>query len=100
LRLFFLAVAVIYMFFNLFCTFWISSVNYFDFACTQVTIASQRRYVGYWGKLLVHTCETQIGPPQVQLPETKCRELRRIRLYDTLSTDCVKFVISQLEEVS
>ncbi|CAK9209916.1 hypothetical protein BDL97_17G006600 [Sphagnum fallax] len=64
-----------------------------------VTIASQRRYVGYWGKLLVHTCETQIGPPQVQLPETKCRELRRIRLYDTLSTDCVKFVISQLEEI-
>jgi phosphatidylinositol-3,4,5-trisphosphate 3-phosphatase/dual-specificity protein phosphatase PTEN len=65
-----------------------------------VTIASQRRYVRYWGRLVVHTCETQIGPPQVQLPETKCRELRRIRLYDTLSTDRVKFVISQLEEVS
>jgi phosphatidylinositol-3,4,5-trisphosphate 3-phosphatase/dual-specificity protein phosphatase PTEN len=60
----------------------------------QVTIASQRRYVGYWGKLMA--CSSG---PQIELPETRHRELRRIRLYDTLSNDHVKFVISELKKV-
>jgi phosphatidylinositol-3,4,5-trisphosphate 3-phosphatase/dual-specificity protein phosphatase PTEN len=65
----------------------------------QVTIASQRRYVGYWGKLLACSSENQLGLPQIELPETRHRELRRIRLYDTLSNDHVKFVISELKKV-
>jgi phosphatidylinositol-3,4,5-trisphosphate 3-phosphatase/dual-specificity protein phosphatase PTEN len=65
----------------------------------QVTIASQRRYVGYWGKLLACSSENQLGLPQIELPETRHRELRRIRLYDTLSNDHVKFVISELKKI-
>ncbi|KAH9537515.1 hypothetical protein CY35_16G056400 [Sphagnum magellanicum] len=64
-----------------------------------VTIASQRRYVGYWGKLLACSSENQLGLPQIELPETRHRELRRIRLYDTLSNDHVKFVISELKKI-
>ncbi|KAJ4707380.1 Phosphatidylinositol 3,4,5-trisphosphate 3-phosphatase and protein-tyrosine-phosphatase [Melia azedarach] len=44
---------------------------------TVVSIPSQRRYVGYWN-----------------------RELLRIRLYDTINTNAVFFVVSELQEVA
>ncbi|BBN12559.1 hypothetical protein MPTK1_5g21110 [Marchantia polymorpha subsp. ruderalis] len=65
-----------------------------------VTIASQRRYVGYWSKILTFPNGNQGGGvPEVHLPPAKSRELRRIRLYDTINTDCVQFKIQQVEEV-
>jgi len=62
-----------------------------------VTIASQRRYVGYWSKTLVFNSESTT-PPKVHLPPAKCRELQRIRLYDTLYSSPVKFVIQEIRE--
>uniref|UniRef100_A0A0D6R3D3 Phosphatidylinositol-3,4,5-trisphosphate 3-phosphatase n=2 Tax=Araucaria cunninghamii TaxID=56994 RepID=A0A0D6R3D3_ARACU len=61
-----------------------------------VTIASQRRYVGYWSKTLVfHNGNTF---PEVFLPAPKSRELQRIRLYDTLCSNPVQFVIQEVRE--
>lgn len=62
-----------------------------------VTIASQRRYVWYWSKTLV-SCGENTTPPEVHLPPAKCRELQRIRLYDTLYSRPVKFVIQEIRE--
>ncbi|KAH9298167.1 hypothetical protein KI387_029849, partial [Taxus chinensis] len=60
-----------------------------------VTIASQRRYVTYWSKTLVfHNGSTT--PPEVLLPISKSRELQRIRLYDTLCSNPVQFVIQEI----
>lgn len=62
-----------------------------------VTIASQRRYVWYWSKTLA-PCSESANPPKVHLPPAKCRELQRIRLYDTLYSRPVKFVIQEIRE--
>ncbi|KAE9595286.1 putative phosphoric monoester hydrolase [Lupinus albus] len=65
-----------------------------------VSIPSQRRYVGYWESVLSFpTRSAGNGPPIVNLPPSCSRELRRIRLYDTVNIDTVFFVISELQEV-
>ncbi|KAK4751325.1 hypothetical protein SAY87_004807 [Trapa incisa] len=66
-----------------------------------VSIPSQRRYVDYWGSLLSFPAGgvDQDGPPEVTLPRPQSRELRRIRLYDTVNADSVYFVVSELQEV-
>lgn len=68
----------------------------------QVSIPSQRRYVAYWESLLSHSVPrgTGDGPGDVILPPSCSRELRRIRLYDTVNIDTIFFVISELHEVS
>ncbi|CAM6088650.1 unnamed protein product [Calypogeia fissa] len=63
-----------------------------------VTIASQRRYVGYWSKVLTFPNGTE-ATPEVHVPPPKPRELRRIRLYDTVNIDTVQFTIHELQEV-
>ncbi|CAN1322530.1 Phosphatidylinositol 3,4,5-trisphosphate 3-phosphatase and protein-tyrosine-phosphatase PTEN1 [Linum perenne] len=65
-----------------------------------VSIPSQRRYVEYWASVLSFPRGINNGPPSVSLPPLCSRELRRIRLYDTLNTDSVFFVVSELQEVS
>lgn len=65
-------------------------------SCLQVTIASQRRYVGFWGKIVEPFVRSGI---EVHVPPNVTRELRRIRLYDTVSVDQVKFKITELQEV-
>ncbi|KAK8711097.1 hypothetical protein V6N13_146395 [Hibiscus sabdariffa] len=63
-----------------------------------VSIPSQRRYVGYWEKML--SFPKGIGiPPDVNLPQPCSRELQRIRLYDTVNTNAVFFVVSELQEI-
>ncbi|KAK2413068.1 Phosphatidylinositol 3,4,5-trisphosphate 3-phosphatase and protein-tyrosine-phosphatase pten1, variant 2 [Trifolium repens] len=64
-----------------------------------VSIPSQRRYVGYWESLLSVPRGTGYGPPNVNLPQPCNRELRRIRLYDTVNINTVFFVISELQEI-
>jgi hypothetical protein len=73
----------------------------------QVSIPSQRRYVGYWAEALsfpkrVYDSHRGDGhtPPEVILPQSRIRELRRIRLYDMVNTESVFFVVSELQEVS
>jgi len=68
----------------------------------QVSIPSQRRYVAYWDSLLSNCVPrgTGNGTPQVKLPQPFGRELRRIRLYDTVNIDTIFFVISELQEAS
>ncbi|XP_044468725.1 phosphatidylinositol 3,4,5-trisphosphate 3-phosphatase and protein-tyrosine-phosphatase PTEN1 [Mangifera indica] len=63
-----------------------------------VTIPSQRRYVGYWGSTLSFPRGLHNGPPDVNLPQKCTRELLRVRLYDTVNTDTVFFVVLQLQE--
>ncbi|QCE12623.1 phosphatidylinositol-3 [Vigna unguiculata] len=62
-----------------------------------VSIPSQRRYVAYWDSLLSNCVPrgTGNGTPQVKLPQPFGRELRRIRLYDTVNIDTIFFVISE-----
>ncbi|KAL7221401.1 hypothetical protein ACSBR1_023375 [Camellia fascicularis] len=64
-----------------------------------VSIPSQRRYVGYWENTLSIPRGVDHGPPSVNSPEPCSRELVRIRLYDTVNTGCVFFVVSELQEV-
>ncbi|KAI6670323.1 hypothetical protein NL676_005208 [Syzygium grande] len=65
-----------------------------------VSIPSQRRYVGYWANTLLFPKGAGAGPPGVNLPHPCSRELRRIRLYDTITTESIFFVISELQEVT
>ncbi|MCL7046153.1 hypothetical protein MKW94_024510 [Papaver nudicaule] len=65
-----------------------------------VSIASQRRYVGYWSKIVNFPRGVDNGPPEVILPQPCSRELLRVRLYDTVNTDKVFFVLSELQQVS
>ncbi|KAG6742928.1 hypothetical protein POTOM_053872 [Populus tomentosa] len=72
----------------------------------QVSIPSQRRYVGYWAEALsfpkrVYDSHRGDGhtPPEVILPQSRIRELRRIRLYDMVNTESVFFVVSELQEI-
>lgn len=65
----------------------------------QVSIASQRRYVGYWEKALSFPQGVNHSPPEVNLPKPCSRELRRIRLYDTVNIDQIFFVVSELQDV-
>ncbi|KAL3568030.1 hypothetical protein D5086_030681 [Populus alba] len=71
-----------------------------------VSIPSQRRYVGYWAEALsfpkrVYDSHRGDGhtPPEVILPQSRIRELRRIRLYDMVNTESVFFVVSELQEI-
>ena len=64
-----------------------------------VSIPSQRRYVGYWESLLSVPRGIGYGSPSVNLPQPCSRELRRIRLYDTVNIDTIFFVISELQEI-
>lgn len=75
--------------------------GYTLFACVeQVTIPSQRRYVGYWGSTLSFPRGFPNGPPDVNLPQKCSRELLRVRLYDTINTNTVFFVVLELQKVS
>ncbi|KAF8378762.1 hypothetical protein HHK36_030111 [Tetracentron sinense] len=64
-----------------------------------VSIPSQRRYVGYWSKVLSFPSGVE-NRPDVNLPQPCSRELRRIRLYDTVDINSVFFVVSEMQEFS
>ncbi|XVF14349.1 hypothetical protein REPUB_Repub09cG0051400 [Reevesia pubescens] len=64
-----------------------------------VSIPSQRRYVGYWENIVSFPRGVSNGPPDVNLPQPISRELRRIRLYDTVNTTSVFVVVSELQEI-
>ncbi|KAJ7974346.1 Phosphatidylinositol 3,4,5-trisphosphate 3-phosphatase and protein-tyrosine-phosphatase [Quillaja saponaria] len=64
-----------------------------------VSIPSQCRYVGYWENVLSFPRGVGNGPPDVELPKPCSRELRRIRLYDTVNIDSIFFVVSELQEI-
>lgn len=64
-----------------------------------VSIPSQRRYVRYWEQVLSFTKGVPRCPPTVMLPKSCKRELRRIRLYDTINVESIFFVLSQLQRV-
>ncbi|PRQ33364.1 hypothetical protein RchiOBHm_Chr5g0056771 [Rosa chinensis] len=55
----------------------------------------KRRFfrLGYWEKCLSFHSEVDDKPPEVNLPQTCSRELRRIRCYDTLNINKIFFVI-------
>ncbi|XP_073159435.1 phosphatidylinositol 3,4,5-trisphosphate 3-phosphatase and protein-tyrosine-phosphatase PTEN1 isoform X2 [Henckelia pumila] len=63
-----------------------------------VSIPSQRRYVGYWEKLLSLPRGVDFGQLHVNLPKPGGRELQRIRLYDTKNIDQIFVVVSELQE--
>ncbi|XP_024037979.1 phosphatidylinositol 3,4,5-trisphosphate 3-phosphatase and protein-tyrosine-phosphatase PTEN1 [Citrus clementina] len=65
-----------------------------------VSIPSQRRYVGYWNNIISFPRGVHSGTPDVNLPKRCSRELLRVRLYDTINTDAVFFVVSELQEVT
>ncbi|CAA6657466.1 unnamed protein product [Spirodela intermedia] len=64
-----------------------------------VSIPSQRRYVGYWSELLEFPVGISSQRPVVHLPPRSTRELRRIRLYDTVNVDSIFFVVSEMQEL-
>lgn len=64
-----------------------------------VSIASQRRYVGYWQKALSFPQGVNCSHPDVYLPKPCLRELLRIRLYDTVNIDQIFFVVSELQDI-
>ncbi|XP_019157032.1 PREDICTED: phosphatidylinositol 3,4,5-trisphosphate 3-phosphatase and protein-tyrosine-phosphatase PTEN1 [Ipomoea nil] len=64
-----------------------------------VSIPSQRRYVEYWEKVLSFPDRVDRGLPDVNLPKPCARELRRIRLYDTVNVDSIFFVVSELQNI-
>ncbi|KAL6526383.1 Phosphatidylinositol 3,4,5-trisphosphate 3-phosphatase and protein-tyrosine-phosphatase pten1 [Orobanche minor] len=61
-----------------------------------VSIASQRRYVSYWEKIV---SLANISCPYVKLPRPCSRELQHIRLYDTDNIDQIFVVVSELQKV-
>ncbi|KAL3844629.1 hypothetical protein ACJIZ3_002032 [Penstemon smallii] len=65
-----------------------------------VSIASQRRYVAYWEKVLTFPKGVNIISPFVNLPKPCTRELQRIRLYDTTNIDHIFVVVSELQEIT
>lgn len=65
----------------------------------QVSIPSQRRYVGYWEKLLSFPRGINLGFPIVSLPKPCSRELQRIRLYDAVNIEQIFVVVSELQGV-
>ncbi|GBG62257.1 hypothetical protein CBR_g29865 [Chara braunii] len=62
-----------------------------------ISIASQRRYVGYFSQIL-SSPRNGCALPEVKVPEKVTRNLRRVRLYDTLNADRIDFMVAQLEE--
>ncbi|KAA8547942.1 hypothetical protein F0562_004371 [Nyssa sinensis] len=64
-----------------------------------VSIPSQRRYVGYWENVLSFPKGVDNGHPDVKLPQACSRELHRIRLYDTVNSSRVFFVVSEVQEI-
>ncbi|KAK6129296.1 hypothetical protein DH2020_037005 [Rehmannia glutinosa] len=64
-----------------------------------VSIASQRRYVAYWEKLLSFAKGVNIIPPYVKLPKPCSRELQHVRLYDTVNIDQIFVVVSVLQKI-
>ncbi|GLU10979.1 hypothetical protein SLE2022_277530 [Rubroshorea leprosula] len=64
-----------------------------------VSIPSQCRYVGYWASVLSVPRGISDVPPDVKLPPKCSRELRRIRLYDSVNTTSVFFVVAMLQEI-
>ncbi|KAI7994638.1 putative bifunctional methylthioribulose-1-phosphate dehydratase/enolase-phosphatase E1 [Camellia lanceoleosa] len=71
-----------------------------DSLAEAVSIPSQQRYVGYWENTLSIPRGVDHGPPSVNSPEPCSRELVRIRLYGTVNTGSVFFVVSELQEIS
>lgn len=66
----------------------------------QVSIPSQRRYVGYWEKAMSQAGGLDLASsPYVNLPQPCTRELQHIRLYDTAGISQVFVVVSELQEV-
>ncbi|CAL5387837.1 unnamed protein product [Camellia sinensis] len=55
---------------------------------------------GYWENTLSIPRGVDHGPPSVNSPEPCSRELVRIRLYDTVNTGSVFFVVSELQEIA
>ncbi|KAF9591499.1 hypothetical protein IFM89_004553, partial [Coptis chinensis] len=55
-----------------------------------------------WVLVKTLTCQNEVhgGPPDVNLPQPCSRELRRIRLYDTINSNAVFFVVSELQKAS
>ncbi|KAG8384648.1 hypothetical protein BUALT_Bualt04G0139800 [Buddleja alternifolia] len=64
-----------------------------------VSIASQRRYVGYWEKILSLSKRVNLNSHCLNLPKPCPRELQRIRLYDTVNIDRIFVVISELQKI-
>ncbi|CAL5441926.1 unnamed protein product [Camellia sinensis] len=56
--------------------------------------------VRYWENTLSIPRGVDHGPPSVNSPEPCSRELVRIRLYDTVNTGSVFFVVSELQEIA
>lgn len=73
-------------------------INHIIVVLEQVSIPSQRRYVAYWESIL-SVKRIGHGPIHVCAPQPCRRELRRIRLYDTVNVEAVFFVISQMQKV-
>ncbi|KAL7141041.1 hypothetical protein ABFS83_08G027700 [Erythranthe nasuta] len=65
-----------------------------------VSIASQRRYVEYWEKVLSLSKRVNISiSPILDLPKPCSRELQHIRLYDTTNIDQIFVVVSVLQNI-
>ncbi|KAI3452251.1 hypothetical protein Pfo_008916 [Paulownia fortunei] len=64
-----------------------------------VSIASQRRYVAYWEKVLSFAKGVNLTSPYVKLPKPCGRELQHIRLYDTVNIDQIFVVVSELQKI-
>ncbi|KAG0488930.1 hypothetical protein HPP92_007741 [Vanilla planifolia] len=64
-----------------------------------LSIPSQRRYVKYWSEVLSFARGKINRPPDVNLPATTIRELRRIRLYDTVNVNSVFVVLMEMQEI-